>query len=122
MSQRYDYLKIIARDTGDALAVCTGSNVRGGTPRCALGRDAREMALRRARRRSPGASFFRSISDEEQAYLKVLSVLVGLALGRSPGSHLFVGDIDIDLGEQRVMVGDRDADVIDASEHWRRSL
>jgi thiamine pyrophosphate-dependent acetolactate synthase large subunit-like protein len=24
MSQRYDYLKIIARDTGDALAVCTG--------------------------------------------------------------------------------------------------
>jgi DNA-binding response OmpR family regulator len=51
----------------------------------------------------------RDLTHEEQAYLKVLSVLVGLALGRSPGSHLFVGDIDFDLGEQRVLVGDRDA-------------
>jgi DNA-binding response OmpR family regulator len=51
----------------------------------------------------------RDLTGEEHAYLRVLAVLLGLALGRSPGSHLFVGDIDIDLGEQRVIVGDRHA-------------
>jgi GAF domain-containing protein len=51
----------------------------------------------------------RRLTDEERAYLKVLGAILGLALGRSPGAHLFVGDLDIDLEEQRVVVGDRDA-------------
>jgi Transcriptional regulatory protein, C terminal len=54
----------------------------------------------------------RRLGDEERAYLNVLAALLGLALARlpaPPGSHLFVGDIDIDLAEQRVVVGGRDA-------------
>jgi Transcriptional regulatory protein, C terminal len=52
------------------------------------------------------------LAEDEQAYLKVLAALLGLALGRlptPPGSHLLVGDIDIDLAEQRVAVGGRAA-------------
>ena len=54
----------------------------------------------------------RRLTDEEHAYLKVLSAMLGPVLGRTPpaaSSHLFVGDIDIDLGEQRVQVGERDS-------------
>ena len=54
----------------------------------------------------------RRLADDEHAYLKVLAALLGLALGRLPApasSHLFVGDLDIDLAEQRVVVAGRDA-------------
>jgi Transcriptional regulatory protein, C terminal len=54
----------------------------------------------------------RRLADDEQAYLKVVTALLGLTLARlpaQPGSHLHVGDLDIDLAEQRVAVGGRDA-------------
>jgi hypothetical protein len=57
----------------------------------------------------------RGLDREEQAYLRVLAALLGLALApprrrrRRAGPHLHVGDLDIDLGEQRVVVGDRAA-------------
>ena len=52
------------------------------------------------------------LAEDERAYLKVLAALLGLVFGRlpaSPGSHVLVGDLDIDLAEQRVAVGGRDA-------------
>jgi DNA-binding winged helix-turn-helix (wHTH) protein len=52
------------------------------------------------------------LSADDRAYLNVLASLCALALrmrrGRF-GPHLRVGDIDIDLGEQRVVIGDREA-------------
>jgi DNA-binding winged helix-turn-helix (wHTH) protein len=52
------------------------------------------------------------LSADERAYLNVLASLCALAVKarRRPfGSHRRVGDIDIDLGEQRVVIGDREA-------------
>jgi DNA-binding winged helix-turn-helix (wHTH) protein len=51
---------------------------------------------------------------DEQAYLTALTGLLGLALQRrrrdpAGGSHLRVGDLELDLGEQTVTVGDRHA-------------
>jgi GAF domain-containing protein len=59
----------------------------------------------------------RRLTDDEHAYLTVLAALLGVAVQRlsrgrrepAAGSHLRVGDLDIDLGEQRVVVGERDA-------------
>jgi DNA-binding winged helix-turn-helix (wHTH) protein len=61
-----------------------------------------------------GREHDRRITADEQAYLTVLTALLGLALQRlrrerPAGSHLRVGDLHIDLGEQRVTVGDREA-------------
>lgn len=61
-----------------------------------------------------GRADARGFTDDEEAYLTVLTALLGLAVqrgrrDRSGGSHLRVGDLDIDLGEQRVTVGDREA-------------
>jgi DNA-binding winged helix-turn-helix (wHTH) protein len=55
----------------------------------------------------------RRFSEDEQAYLTVLTALLGLAVerlrrNRSAGSHLRVGDLEIDLGEQRATIGDRE--------------
>jgi DNA-binding winged helix-turn-helix (wHTH) protein len=52
------------------------------------------------------------LTADERAYLNVLASLCALALRMRRGrfaSHLRVGDIDIDLGEQRVVIGDREA-------------
>ena len=52
------------------------------------------------------------LSSDDRAYLNVLASLCALALRMRRGhfgSHLRVGDIEIDLGEQRVVIGDREA-------------
>jgi DNA-binding winged helix-turn-helix (wHTH) protein len=61
-----------------------------------------------------GSAADRRFTRDEQAYLTALTGLLGLALQRrrrdqAAGSHLRVGDLEIDLGEQRVTVGDRHA-------------
>jgi Transcriptional regulatory protein, C terminal len=61
-----------------------------------------------------GRASDRRFTREERAYLRVLTSLLGLALHRMAleppaDSHLRVGDLEIDLEEQRVVIGERDA-------------
>jgi hypothetical protein len=49
------------------------------------------------------------LAPDEQAYLRVVTALLGLALQHPAGPQLRVGDLEIDLGEQRVVAGGRDA-------------